>query len=472
MENEKMNNTVLQVYNVLLNRARIAAMAGVGKQYGGDRNIYSALGYPNSIDYKSYWQKYIRMDIASTIINRPANDTWRGVVNVFDPDSTEKKTDNFRWAYQELDKALGLKAKFNRLDKLSAIGRYGILLLGFNDVQGIEGWKAPVQKADSLKLLYVTPYSEAAATIKELEKDPKSPRYGKPQTYQITPSLENSNGVSLQIDSFDVHYSRVIHVCIEPLESDVFGSPVLENVYNRLMDLEKLVGGSAEMFWRGARPGVTADVKEGFDVANPTQLTSDLEDQMLTFEHGLRRILYAEGLELKTLQQQYADPAGAIDAQLTMISIATGIPKRILQGSERGELASTTDADTWYGRVQARREEFAETQVIRPFVDCMITYGILEKPSAGYYSVEWQPLYAQSAKEQAEVARLRTESLAAYSSSMMASSIIPPDMFMKHFLGLNEDVVLDIQNSVQDSLNDIEITETDITETNPEEITE
>jgi hypothetical protein len=128
--------------------------------------------------------------------------------------------------------------------------------------------------------------------------------------------------------SITVHYSRVVHIVDDIVESEIEGSPRLEAVFNRLMDLEKLVGGDAEMFWRGARPGYSGVAGKDYQVTDATM--TDLKDQVDEFEHNLRRILISEGIDLKALAQQIADPATHVDVQIQMIAAATGIPKRVL----------------------------------------------------------------------------------------------------------------------------------------------
>lgn len=424
------NEKTIKAYTEVLNRLALASALGV--QYGGDRNLYTALGYPTSISYTDYYSRFKRQDIAKAIINRPIASTWSGVVAVADPDD---KTDELKEAYEALDKQLKLKGKFIRADKLSSIGRYGCLLLGLSDVKSIDDMAAPIQRSKGLKLLYVTPLDEENAKIKTWDEDTASPRYGLPATYQITiTTAETKSKV------FVVNYERVIHITGEKVIDEIYGTPVLEPVWNRLMDLEKLVGGSAEMFWRGARPGYAGKVKDDF--VAPDDFKDIVEDQMKEYEHGLRRILINEGLDLNSLAQQIADPDKHVDIQIQMISAVTGIPKRILTGSERGELASSQDKEAWDSIITQRREEYAEMQIMKPFVDKMMMLGVLPQKDA--YVVEWTSLYETTDKDKVEVGRVRAEALRAYSQSPEAQMVIPPEAFYKYFLGLSDTQIDDV----------------------------
>lgn len=425
-ENKILENKI-QTLSELVSRANFASR--LGQQFGGDRNLYQALGYPLDIKYLDYIARYKRQDMAGAIIDRPVKVTWQGDLEIIESD--DDKETALEKAWKELNDELGLKSRFVRLDKLASIGKYGILLLGLDDVRGKEDNINPV--VGNRKLKYVKPYGQGSAAISKWETRTRDKRYGLPLIYDIT-ATDAENSTTSQIL---VHYSRVIHVADEMLESEVEGTPRLEAVYNRLMDLEKLVGGDAEMFWRGARPGYTGTVEKDFKLT--PEMQKDLKDQIDEFEHHLRRILINEGVDYKALEQQVADPKGHVDVQIQMISAKTGIPKRILTGSERGELASSQDRDEMMTYIQSRREEYAEPKIVRPFIDRCIEYGILPAAGENGYTVKWKDLFAISEKERVEIGKARAEALGKYAASPMAESVVPWEGFVKYFLGLDKD---------------------------------
>jgi len=334
----------IQDLSALLSRTQLAAR--LGYQYSGDRDIYEALGYKKNLIYDDYATQYERQDIAKAIINRPVEATWQGDLKIEEM-SDDKDTD-FEKAYEALEKDLHFKVKFIQLDKLSSLGRYGCLFLGFDDTQDKTGFAKPVAPGKGRKLLYLRPLSENSATIDSYVTDAKDPRYGLPLYYSL--QLKKSD---VGQDAIKVHYSRVIHVTGETMESEVEGIPALKAVFNRLKDLEKLVGGSAEMFWRNARPGYQGEVDKDYRITTETQ--EQLEDQMDEFEHNLRRFLIMKGIKFTELGAKVSDPDKHVDVQIQMISAVTGIPKRILTGSERGELSSTEDKSMWLDMISSRR---------------------------------------------------------------------------------------------------------------------
>ena len=409
----------------ILSRAQLAA--NMGYQYGGDRDIYQALGYDTEITFEQYAARYERQDIAKAIINRPVSFTWKGNLKLIIP---KQEKSPLEVAWNKLERELNLKSSFVRLDKLSCIGEYGVLLLGFDDIADPEEFKTPV-KSGTRKLLYIRPLAQNHAMIATSVTNPRDKRYGMPEVYKIQYQEVDSDRT---ID-VEAHYSRILHVVPELSESQVKGAPVLRSVWNRLMDLEKLVGGSAEMFWRGARPGYQGKVKE--DYMLPTNVEAGLQDQLDEFEHNLRRIFVNEGVELEALMPQVSDPASHVDIQIQMISAVTGIPKRILVGSERGELSSAQDVLSWYDHIQTRREEYAERTIVRPFVSTCMKYNIL--PSIDEYAIQWSDLFASSEKDKAEVGRIRAMALREYTQNPLAEATVPPEAFFEYFLGLSDE---------------------------------
>ena len=292
--------------------------------------------------------------------------------------------------------------------------------------------------------MYVKPLGQDNAKIAAWETKPGNKRYGLPVLYDVT-ITDSSTKASSQIQ---VHHSRIIHIVDGKLESEIEGSPRLEQVYNRLMDLEKLVGGDAEMFWRGARPGYNAKVDKEYQLTQA--MKDDLQDEIDEFEHNLRRFLVNEGIDITALAQQIADPTGHVDIQIQMISAATGIPKRSLTGSERGELSSSQDKDEWMAYVQSRREEYAEPLILRPFIDRCIEYGILPPATTEGYTIGWQDLFSTSEKERAEIGKQRAESLSKYVSSPVGEAVMPPEAFLRYCMGFDEDeieIILEMQEA-------------------------
>lgn len=411
--------------SALTERAILAARLGT-QSYGGSRNTRQALGYLDTITYEDYKARYTRQEIAKAVIDRPVNATWQGVLEL--EESTTKEDTELEKKWKALTDKHKLKSKFSRLDKLAGLGQYAVLLFGFSDTKKLDDFVNPVT-SKRLELKFVRPIGEDCAVIQSYVTDTKDERYGLPLFYDIT-FKDIQSGV---INTARVHYSRVMHIVSEPLESEIFGTPGLEVIFDRLMDIEKIAGGDAEMFWRGARPGYSGELDKDYMLTE--QMKKDLENQLDEYEHNLRRFLMLEGIGVKPLSPQVSDPANHLDIQIQLISAAKGIPKRILTGSERGQLASEQDTNEWKGIVQIRREEYAEQTIVRPFVDKLIEVGALPKPSTGEYNVKWADIYALSEAERVKIGKDRAEALKFYFANPILLDILPLQVFFELYNG-------------------------------------
>ena len=121
---------------------------------------------------------------------------------------------------------------------------------------------------------------------------------------------------------------------------------------------------------------------------------------------------------------------------MQMISAVTGIPKRILTGSERGELSSAQDKLEWISYVTSRREEQNEPNILRPFIDKCIEIGVLPKPTSPYI-VRWDKLFSLSDKEKVDIGHTRSLAMKEFSMGSI-EEYVTLDLFLKHFLNFDE----------------------------------
>lgn len=377
--------------SALLDRANLAQRAGL--QFGGDRDLYNVFGYKLKIDHTDFAAKYLRQDIAARIVEAPAFAVWGLPPKVFSPS-------NDTWA-EEWEKLVAANAVWTflqRTDILAGLGRFAVLLMGFNDTGNTS---RPVNNADTL--LYLQPYGERLVDIEKFIDDPLNPRFNLPEMYKIKrdePSRKRlAGGVSTEVISeLQVHWSRLLHVVEAPLEDTTFGTPRIARVYNLLDDLLKVIGGSAEAFWLTARGGLQVDIDKDMDldVDDAAALSTAIDEYI----HQMRRVLRTRGVDIKTIDTEVADPTGTFRAILALISGATGIPQRILLGSEAGQLASEQDRANWAERINDRRVNFAQPQVLEPFVKMLMASGVLDEADDLQYV--WPEAFRLSPLERSE----------------------------------------------------------------------
>lgn len=398
--------------SVLTRRAALAGSAG--QQFGGDRDLYEVFGYPTHLDVNRMRAEYERGGIAKRIVDAYPKATWR------EP-PTIKAAEPFVAAFDTLAQQLRLWSVMQRLDRLVQLGHYGVLLLGLD---GGEPMHEPAARND-YTLRYIQPHGEQTAQVTQWETNGASPRFGRPTMYNITTG-PNWQGMGGAERTLQVHWTRVIHVAEDALESDSIGIPRLEAIFNRLMDTDKLLGGSAEMYWQNVAMMMAfiADKDTKFEPSEARAMAEQLEEM----QHGLRRMLRLRGVDAKNIAPglQGASPGEHIDKQLDIIAGTVGIPKRILLGNEAGELASSQDENTWSARVAERREQYATPCVLLPFIRAGVRLGFLP---GGFESIEWPESDTLGEKGRAEVADTTARAVATYTNAAGADLVVTPDEF-------------------------------------------
>lgn len=418
--------------NALISRGQLANIAGL--TFGGKRNLYEALGYPRLIFPADYRSRFRRNAVAARIIEAKPQSTWRGGGEVIEDAQPDTNT-AFEQAFFDLDRRLKLWSMFQRVDTLAGFGRYGILFYGAPGAID-----APLVKLRGPnELMYLTPYSEEDAAVQVFEMEPENARFGLPIFYSVsrmTPSMTMvpAPEVTGLVQSSNpsggrrVHYSRCLHVADGLLDDHLFGLPRLERCWNLLDDLDKVTGGGAEAFWRRADAGLQVDVDPEMELepADEAALDQEIDDYL----HKLRRVVRTRGVKMQPLTSAVAGIKDPIDGIMSQISAGTGIPQRILMGSERGQLASTQDDDNWTQRIVDRRRDFAGPMVIIPFLDRMIELKVLPKPKAPY-SVGWPELDNLD-----EVQRSTVAQQWASINKDMGEQVVTPNEIRDRLLGL------------------------------------
>lgn len=435
-DSDKASVTDLKAHAFTLARDRLAS--ALGQEYGGDRDLYGALGYERDLDFSDYWNRYQRQDVARRVIIEPVNATWRQTPDIVEPRQGREANEPtaFESDIRRLAKRSRLFHYLSRTDRLAGVGQYAVLLLGFDDAQPLS---QPVTRAT--RLLYLAPYTQEHAEVHRWVKDPADPRFGLPLEYRVSLSGNHEQRPGMPATDRVVHWTRVLHLPSDGLdESDVYGTPRLKACYNRLQDLEKVAGGSAEMFWRGAFPGQVykADKDAAFD-------EESLEQEIEEYVHKLKRYLKVQGVDVKQLEPQIADPSNHVEQLIDLISAATGIPKRKLLGSERGEMASGQDETNWNAVITERRDNHVEP-MLRELIDRLVSVGVVNEPEDGDFLIRWAPTSDISPAARAQVARDLSQAIAAYVNALGAPNVVPLDVFLREVLNLDEDTVRDIRD--------------------------
>jgi hypothetical protein len=413
----------------LVQRAQLAGR--LGSSHAGKRQLYDVLGYRESLRYEDFYAKFRRQDIARALVLAYPRATWKLRPKITDDAGSDTETP-FEQAVTALFKDHKIYSTLERLDRSASLGQYGVLLVGIRDGLPLV---QPLRTRTQGTLLYLAVYSERFADIHSFVTDTQSPDFGNVAYYELDLSRGRSSIRSgLTPGKQLVHASRCIHVAEDCLDDTVYAIPALEAVYNRLDDLEKVVGSSAEMFWMGAYRGLAAVLRDEYHLTEAE--LARMEEQIDEYQHGYRRWLALKGLDIQALQASISSPKETVDAQVTMMGAAKRIPKRILLGSERGELSADQDERNFASDVVARCVNFAEEQMLRPLLNLFILTGVIPAPRHGEYTVIWPDPLAPSDAEKAEVANKKSNAIRAYAGEGGGVLVVPVPEYREQVLGL------------------------------------
>jgi hypothetical protein len=441
-------NQMMERHIVRTNEVRtLLQLSGASGLNPPNRDLDVECGYKTDPTVDDYKLLYDRGDVAATVVNIWPDECFAAYPDLYeteDPDITP-----FEEAWAELAEQTLPWHYLHRVDRLSGVANFGALFLGLDDGLSFDrpgsGFNLTGEtraNARQSKLLYIRAFDQTAVKVDEWETDRRNPRFGMPRFYTIDfadPLARHgvsvagaSNGLPTVREK--VHWTRVVHVADNCQSSEAFGTPRCQQVYNRLMDIRKVAGSSAEMFYKGGFPGYQFKtypemISEG--IVNKTLVRQEVE----AYQQGLQRFLSAVGGEWGSLAPQVADPSPNLIQQLTLLCATIRVPLRIFLGTEAGHLASTQDAGTWKERLRGRQKNYLEPRLVRPFVNRLMDLGCL--PRVKKFIVEWRDLKTLGDKDQADVALKKTQAFMQYVSGKVFT-VLGPRLFLTAVIGLSD----------------------------------
>jgi hypothetical protein len=415
---EEVKRGFMRRFSAMIDRSGIARALGV--LFGGKRDLYESFGWPRTISSQEVMEMYSRGGVANRIVHAYPDATWGRPPQLY-----IKGNDSWNKSWDGLVKKTKLWDAIYRADVLAGLGRYSILLIGTK--QG--NLEAPLSPNRAKEITYLQPYGEETCRVSQWVTDPLDPRFGEPAEYLInynaTSVRRQLSGTSMIIPvraAFRVHASRVLHISRGGLESKLVGLPRYAPIWNYLLDLMKVIGSSSESYWRAAYQGLHADVDKDLDLdpADEANLSAELDE----YQHDMRRLIRTRGTKVAAIGSVVANPQAAFDVLMTVIAGTTGIPKRILLGSEAGQLASAQDRGNWAERVEEHRTLHCEPNILVPLIEWVNKNGILET-NLEEVMVLWPEAYRMSPLERAQQGAQIARSLANIAKGLQPISMGP-----------------------------------------------
>lgn len=434
------------------------------------RDVYDSCRLPrtNELTPQDYWEIFDRDPVAARAVEVIPKEVYQVHPEVFESEDPEDETAfeaDWNALGDDLTGTSGVPSHYRpdqdkghplwryclRLEILKNVGRYGVMLLGFNDGKPLDqAFVPPAGDAKATKLLYVRVFAEVEAPIGQYVVDDTSPRNGQPEFYNIVFSQPSATGglsnVGETSQSKRVHWTRVVHVPSDVIRSnDYVGVEFLRAILNNVIGLQKVLCSAPEMWWKNALP--TLAFKTQAQTGGSVNMNLDeLRSMMQRNDADLQRWIGLKGLDPQLLSAVVSDPNPHVQAQIEAICIKIGCPIRVFKGSERGELASSQDDAAWNDRLKEYGNNNSTPNTIVPVVDRLIWARCVAVPAAGY-GVWWPDRTSQTNQEKTQVATATATAISTYVNGGGDAVLTPVD-FMIKVLGWSEDEALQYQKNV------------------------
>ena len=372
--------------------------------------LWDEFGYPDSLEFDRYYRAYERNAVAYAAVHKLLESCWMDNPTIIDGEEAKEATKTTDWekAVTKLMKKHWPKIK--DADRRNLVGRYSALLIQFRD--GRE-WNQPVDRAvvGRLKdkaIVKLIPAWESQVKPGNFDTDTLSETYGQPVSYNFNEQPVGDDGTYGPVRGVTVHPERIIILC-EGAEDDniLSGVPFLRAGYNKLLDLEKVSGGSAEGFLKNAsrQLGIAFDketnmaaLKRDATDAGFKDLGDALNDKVAKMNRGTDAALVMQAGTPSVLSVAPADPKPTWEVTANEFAASIQCPFTIQFGQQTGRLASDEDKTDWAKRCNGRRWGF-QSSVVERVLERFWTVGVIDPPSSGEVTLAWSDLLAPSEKE-------------------------------------------------------------------------
>jgi len=295
-------------------------------------------------------------------------------------------------------------------------GAVGVMLLRGQDMG--EPLDVNTVMPDDFLGLYIADRWSGVAPGSELVTDPADPDFGLPACYSVT--------VATGKEPFRVHHSRVVRFigrrlpCMETQIEQFWGESELEAVYDDLVKRDSVSHNMAALTFKACRDYMAVNnLEQALSLATPQQkrLYDTLQAQsVLDSNFGIRVV--DKDTAIHNTQYTFTGLSDVYEALMLDVSGAARIPAAKLFGRSPAGLNATGESDlhNYYDYVDALRESQLRPILERLFpVMALSCWG--EVPDI---KISFPPLWTPTAKEVAEIARDKTETvISAYRAGLL-----------------------------------------------------
>jgi uncharacterized protein len=328
----------------------------------------------------------------------------------------------FKVTGDEQDQVLARFDELNAWKELERVLRWNrlhggaLIFLGVDDGQAPD---RPVNEKNVRQILFLRTYDRWQVTVNrpvDIYTDLQKPKYGQVKQYNIQP-LDGSS-------SFVAHESRCLVL-------DGVDVPMRVRMLNQYWGLSFL----QKCFEQLRQLGEVYDDLESIisDFVTQTITMEGLMEKLAAGKESLikrrlnlidmsRSVYHTTLLDKEEMFEKKASTVTGLpeclDRYLQALSIVSGMPARILLGTQGGGLNNNGDGETrdWYDSVASEQVRIYKPQILERLVRLVMLekqgkFG--GKPPADWF-IEFNPLYQMTDKEKAEIRKLNADTDCAY----------------------------------------------------------
>lgn len=377
------------------------------------RNLVANLGTPRDKAAGSFYTVPLLRDdeamnayrgtwLARKIVDIPAKDACRKWRN------WNAEADEISKIEAE-EKRLGVQGKVLDAVRKGRLFGGAAIYIGTGDPNPAEELKPERVAAGGIKHLNVL--TKRILTPGEIETDPESPQYGKPQYYTINSQLAGQ---------VQIHPSRLVVFTGNPnpdpeLATGIeqgWGDSTLLSLIDALKQADSTTANIASLVFEAKVdvikiPNFMQGLAGGGDYE--TQILNRLT--LAATAKGINgALLLDKDEEYDNKQVQFAQLPEIIQTFLQIVSGAADIPVTRLLGQSPGGLNSTGDSDlrNYYDHIQSE-QELTLQPAMSVLDECLIRSALGARPPEVWYS--WRSLWQSTDKERADIGKITAETI-------------------------------------------------------------
>jgi hypothetical protein len=300
--------------------------------------------------------------------------------------------------------------EIDRLLRWNRLFGGAICVMGIDD--GSLDMTIPVNTSQIRNVIFLRTYDRYRVnwTTSDLYTDPRSPKYGKVQFYNVFPL----GGMK----SFRVHETRCLvmdGVDIPDMARSMnnsWGASALQHCYEQIRSLGGIYNGLESIVEEFVTGSLAIKNLAGLINSDQEELVRRRLELLDLSKHIINTMLLdADNEKYEKHASSVAGLGEIVDKFFTALSIVTGIPQRIFLGQQAGGLNNEGkgETDDWNNVV-----EVAQVTELQPLLETLVKYIMLSKEGAfrgvepDDWGIKFNPLEVMNDKQVAEIRQINS----------------------------------------------------------------